>query len=129
MGNDFAALGSAIYAVLGSASTAIPVFQELAPQGQATPYCTFGRFTGLDEYTFTSRGVSTDYQVKIVDDHLWPSRAILAYGTVHAAMQDAALTATGYTSLRSRRNATINYRDGDGFWHIGGIYRVDVQET
>ena len=126
--NDFLALGSAIYAALGSASTALPVFQGLAPQGQRTPYVVFDRQAGVDDYTFTSKELSTDYTVKVVDDRLWPNVAATTYGTVHSYMQDAPLTLSGFTLLRARRNATFNYRDQDGFWHIGGIYRVDVQD-
>jgi hypothetical protein len=126
--NDFLALGSAIYACLGSASSALPVFQSIAPQGQATPYVVFNRQAGVDDYTFTSKELSTDYTVKVVDDDKWPTDALRAYGTVHSTMQDARLTLTGFTLLRARRNATLNYQDQDGFWHIGGIYRIDVQD-
>ena len=77
---------------------------------------------------FFPKELSTDYTVKVVDDDKWPSAALVTYGTVHTAMQDARLTLTGFTLLRARRNATFNYRDQDGFWHIGGIYRIDVQD-
>ena len=51
-----------------------------------------------------------------------------AYGSVHATLQNAGLTIDGYSALRCERRSTIEYMDGDHFWHVGGIYRIDAWE-
>lgn len=123
---DYLALGSALYTALDTAST-VNVYYALAPQGSATPYCIFQRQTGVHEYTFgTSETVSTDYVVKVVSNRTWAGEAQTIYDGIHTTFNDSVLTVTGYQALRCRRNATIEYRDPDGFWHVGGIYRVDV---
>lgn len=127
MATDFEALGSAIYTALGG--TAGTVYYGLAPQGTNPPYTLVMRQGALDEYTFTSHGVSADYTVKAVSDRYWPSQAYSMYSVKHTLMQDAALTVTGYTSLRCRRQTTLEYQDGDGYWHVGGVYRIDIHGT
>lgn len=79
-----------------------------------------------DEYTFNTHGVDADYAVKVVSNRLWPAEAQTIYTHIHTAMQDAPLSVTGYTSLRCRRKSTIEYRDNDGFWHVGGIYAIEI---
>jgi hypothetical protein len=125
MANDFAALGSALYARLGTAGT-VGVYYALAPQGGTPPYCIIQRQAGVDEYTFTDGGVSTDYVVKIVSNRQWPNEAYQVYTHIHDALQDAPLTVTGFQLLRCRRRSTIEYREPEGFWHVGGIYRIDL---
>lgn len=127
-GKAFTALGSALYAAI-DAATALPVYQGIAPQGGTPPYALFNRQTARDDYTFTSRGVSATYQVKVVSNRQFPGEAQTAYDTLHGGLQDAALSVTGYTVQRVRRETTIEYMDGDRFWHVGGIYRIDIQEA
>lgn len=132
MSNDFTALSSAIYGVLGTSAT-VPVYYALAVQGSATPYCIFQRQSAIDEYylagTAGNRTVTADYQVKVVDDSVWPGNAQNVYTHIHALMNDAALNVSGFTALRSRRNQSLEYRDDEGYWHVGGIYTVEIDET
>jgi len=127
-GRAFTALGSALYGAI-DAATPLPVYQGIAPQGGAPPYVIFNRQTGRDEYTFSSRGVSATYQVKVLSNRQFSGEAQAAYDSLHEGLQDAVLSVAGYTVRRVRREATVEYMDADRFWHVGGIYRVDVDEV
>ena len=132
VGSVFSALGSALYTAIGTAIgtvTPMAVYESLAPQGSVFPYTLFTQQVARDEYTFTSRGVSASYQVKVVSNRQFASEARTAYDRLHANLQDAPLTVTGYNLLRMRRETTIQYQDPDRFWHVGGIYRIDIEEA
>ncbi len=128
VGNAFTALGSALFAACGSA-TSLSVYQGLAPQGGSVPYAVFNMQTNQDQYTFNTRGLSATYQVKVVSNQYWASSAQTAYDAMHQKLQDAALNVTGYYVQRMRRESMIMYQDPDNFWHVGGIYRIDLQEN
>lgn len=141
--NDFAAIGSAIYGRLGTVQYTYPtqgtttttgtvgVYNTLATQGSATPYIIFQLQASLDEYTFgTVSGESADYLVKVISNRQTPSQQAYAiYNTAHANLQDAPLTIVGSYPLRVRRRSRIEFRDIDGYWHVGGIYRIDRWNT
>lgn len=127
MANDFTAMSSALYSVLNAAAT-VDVYYALAPQGSTPPYTIFQRSAAVDDYTFTSAGVSADYIVKVVSNRNWPGEAMEVYGHIHSAMDDATLTISGYSHLRCRRDSSLEFRDDEGFWHVGGIYSVDIHE-
>jgi hypothetical protein len=128
MATDFQAIGSALYSALGG--TAGTVYYGLAPQGQAPPYILVARQSGADEYTFTSSGVSADYLVKAVSNREWPgAEAYPRYAIAHALIQNKSLTVTGYQALRCQRTTTVEYRDQQGYWHVGGVYRIDIHGT
>lgn len=122
--SDFVTIGSALYAACG---TALPVYYGLAPQGSATPYVVINRQAAIDEYTWSSAIVSADYQVQVVSDRTWPTQAATAYDALHDVINGTALTLASGTALRCERTSTLEYRDPDGFWHVGGLYRIDVQ--
>lgn len=129
MANDAAALGSAIYGAIGSAGTAVGVnlYYALAPQGGAAPYAIFQRQVALDGYGFAgARDVSTDYLVKVVSNKTFPTEARAVYERFDNALQDAALNVSGYRLMRVRRTSQVEYRDTDGYWHVGGLYRIDI---
>lgn len=126
--NDFAALGSALFTRLNAQGT-VGVFYALAPQGGTPPYCIIQRQAAVDEYTFTSSEVSSDYVVKIVSNRNWPGEAYQVYMHIHNALQDAPLSVAGFSLLRCRRRSTIEYRDPEGYWHVGGLYRIDIHAT
>ena len=67
MANDFTAMSSALYSVLNAAAT-VDVYYALAPQGSTPPYTIFQRSAAVDDYTFTSSGVSADYIVKVISN-------------------------------------------------------------
>ncbi len=125
---DFTAIGSALYTACDNAST-VPVYYGIAPQGSVCPYIIINRQAAIDEYTFTSRSISADYQVKVISDRLWPTQAATLYDALHTGIQGRALTITGYSALRCERESTIEYRDTGGFWHVGGLYRIEAGKT
>lgn len=127
--NDFVAFGSAIYTRLHAMAT-VDVYNTLAPEGTTAPYCIYQRQDATDEHKFgNDKGITADYAVKIVSNKKYIAEAQAVYGHIHTATEDAPLSATGLTFLRCRRRSTISYRDPDGFWHVGGIYRIDAWLT
>lgn len=129
--SDFAALGSAIRSQLGTA-LGVGVYYALKPQGTGTyPIVVFQRMDSVDGYTFggtAGQEVSTDYMVKIIGQEMGPTELYALYGSVHSRLQGAALTVTGWSALRCERRTTVEYRDADGYWHVGGIYRIDLDQ-
>lgn len=128
MANDLAIMGSAIYSTIDTA-TALGVYQAIAPQGSATPYVVFNRQDARDEYTFTSHGINADYMIKVVDNGTWSTPAQRAYDALHDSIQDAIPSYTGKASLRFRRSSVFEMRDSSGYWHVGGIYRIEVHDA
>lgn len=124
----FSILGSALYSHLGSVlGTALPVYQDIAPQGSQPPYAIYSFLTAAEAYTWDSEEVQAQYQIKVVSNREGPGEATRYYKTVHAAAQDAALTVGGGVSLlRCRRSGLVRYQDPKKFWHVGGIYRIDI---
>lgn len=128
MASSFSALGSALYTLVDAATTT-PVYYGLAPQGTPPPYIILQRQEGRDERTFTGRGVSADYVVKVVSRDSWPTPAQRQYDAIHAQIENGGTVAvSGYNLLRFERQATIEYQDPGQFWHVGGLYRVEVWE-
>lgn len=140
MPNDFALMGSALYgrlgtvqytyATQGTATTtgSVGVYNGMAPQETLTPYVIFQRMSGLDEYTFDTRGESLEYMVKAVSDRAYPGmQAYPIYGQAHDALQDAPLNVGSYVLMRCRRRSQFEYRDTDGYLHVGGLYRIDIE--
>ncbi len=133
MANDFAALGSAIYTMIDNATT-VPVFNTLAPQGSAWPYVVFQRQDARDEFTFRGRGVLADYVIKVVgrvaDNNPSPAPIERIYDRIHGSIvAGSAMAVSGYTLLRMQRQATIEYRDPEMLWHVGGLYQVEIWEA
>lgn len=129
MANSFDAMGSALYAKIAPIDGSA-IYDTVAPSTVTPPYDIFQRVDGVDWYTFNSSGEDLLYMVKCVDDRYWPHRAQGRYGTIHATLQDASLTLTGFSQLRMRRVNTIGpYTDNEGFWHIGGVYVCELVPT
>lgn len=142
MADDFGALGSALYARLGTAqytyytngtattTGSVPVYDTLAPQGGsvAYPHIIYQFMVSVDEYKFAGgHGDSVDVMVKVVSNRQYPSmQAQPIYAQAHAAIQHAQLTITGSNLLRIERSSRIKYRDSDQYWHVGGLYTVDT---
>lgn len=131
--NDFGALGSAIHTLVSGALAAgglgLPAYYAVAPQGTQPPYVIWQRQDGRDEYTFTSGGLNADYVVKVVSKDTWPTGAQRTYDALHGRIQGGGtVTVSGGRLLRFERRATVEYRDPGQFWHVGGLYRVEVWE-
>ena len=129
--SDFAALGSAIYSRLGTALGG-SVYYGLGPQNATSyPCIIFQRQAAIDGYTFGTANngdVSADYTVKAVGQSLWPTSLYALYGSAHARLNNALGTVTGWSTLRCERRSTLEYRDQDGYWHVGGVYRIDIDK-
>lgn len=124
--DPFSVIGSAIAGYLGTAGT-VPVYQDLATQGAEPPYVIYSFQSGPEVYVWDGEECQTEYQIKIVSNRENSAEATRLYSEVHGAMQDAALSMPGGVSLlRCRRAALVRYQDPKRFWHVGGIYRIDV---
>jgi len=128
MATPHAALGSAINSALSGGT--VSVYDTLAVQGGTPPYAIFqAQNPGEMEYTFSSSGLRADYVLKVISNRTWPGEAQQVYNHIHNLMQNAALSVSGYRVLRCRVSSGIKYRDEDGFWHVGGVYRIDLQQS
>lgn len=128
MATPHAALGSAIATALSGGT--VGVYDTLAVQGGTPPYAIFqAQNPGEFEYTFNSTGLRADYVLKVISNRTWPGEAQQVYAHLHALLQNAALNVTGYSVQRCRATSAIKYRDDDGFWHVGGVYRIDLHES
>lgn len=130
---SYLAIGSAMYTLLDSA-TSLPVYNERAPQGTVTPYVIFNRQDARDTYTMSGKpSINADYVVKVVSADYGPTAAQSAYDSLHGSINHGGtVTVNGYTLTHFERQSTIQYQEpitGGGFWHVGGIYRVQVWEA
>lgn len=139
MPNDFAAIGSALYGRLGTVQysyhangTALVTgtlgcYDTLAPQGGTPPYVVFQYQAGVNDYVFGGgSGKSLDFLVKVISDRYYASQQAFAiYAKVYDTLQDAPLSIAGSNLLRCREMRPVQLRDTDGFWHVGGIWRID----
>lgn len=142
MADSVPLLEAAIYARLGTVqysyfagtvpvSGSVSVVNTLAPQQTAPPYIVFQQQAGLDDYKFGDYSdESFDYVAKVVSLKAYPTmEAQPIYSGVHTALQDAPLSVSGQQVLRVRRMSRIKYRDTGGYWHVGGLYRLDIHKT
>lgn len=132
----YSRLGTVQYTYPTGAGTAmysgsVGVYNTLAIQQTATPYIVFQSQSGIDDYSFGSnREESFDYVVKAVSVKNYPSQeANPIFATADAALQDAPLSVSGYSVLRVRRTSRIRYRDAQGYWHVGGLFRIDLAKS
>ncbi len=124
--DPFSIIGSALYSYLGTAGT-VPVYQDLAPQGSAAPYLVYSFQSGPDVYSWGGEETQTEYQVKVVSNRENSAEATRLYREVHEVLQDAPLSVgDGVSLLRCRRSALVKYQDSKRFWHVGGLYRIDI---
>lgn len=145
MAHDLDVIGSALYARLGTVqytyvtngtvttTGSVNWYDTLAPQNPPTepPYGIFQMQDAPEDYAFGDgwHAISADYVVKVVSLHNYPIQARQIYATAHDQLQDAGLSVSGYKTMRVRRNSPIEYKDTKGYWHSGGVYRIDVVET
>lgn len=124
-------LGTAVYSYRTGAGTAlysgsVPVFNTLAVQQTPAPYIVFQQLDGVDSYTFGNDSEqSFDYSARVLSQRSYTSQeAEPVYDTVHAHLQDMPMTLAGWKVLKVRRQSRIRFRDGAGFWNVGGLYRI-----
>lgn len=121
------ALGSAVYSRLNGQAT-VSIYDTLAPPGSVPPYGIWQLQAAVDTYMFADAGefLAADVVVKVVSNHHWATEATRIYDHIHNAMQDAPLAVTGYNLIRCRRASLIRFRDPDEYWHVGGLYTVEI---
>lgn len=143
MSDQFSALGSALYARLGTVqytyrtngtvtvTGTLPTYDSLAPQGTNPPYVIFQLASSLDRYQFGGdAGESADYLIKVVSDRQYASaQAFGIYHQAHTQVQDAPLVVANNQLLRCRRSSRFQYPDAEQYWHVGGYYRIDTWQT
>lgn len=129
MANYLDPIDAAIYTALGGDSADPPVFYALAPQGTPAPYIIYQLQDGVDERTFTDAGFMAEYMVKAVSRDLWPTEARSVYAEAHEALEGTQLTVDGFNALRCERRNVFEFPDGESFWNVGGVYRIQVWST
>lgn len=130
-------LDTAIYSVLNVEAVTNEatggVFNSLAPQGTEPPYIVFQAMSKVDDYfAYTGRGGSAVYMVKAIDRSPWPKGAGDIDTQIDSVMQDASLSITGHALLTCRRESDIYLIDDQAgviYQHIGGLYRIDADQS
>lgn len=129
-------LGTVIYSYRAGAGTALvtgtlPTFNTMATQGLLPPYVIFQLQSSIDGYAWGNHEEeSNDFVVKTVSlKSFLAQEAYPIYGAIHAALQDAPLNVSGFRVMKVRRTSRIQYRDSNSYWHVGGIYRLDLVDT
>lgn len=130
---SYLAIGSALYTLIDGA-TSLNVYNERAPQGSVTPYVIFHHQDARDTYYMAGKpSIDADYVIKVVSADYGPTAAQAAYESLHGSVSHGGtVTVNGYTLTHFERQATIQYQEPTakgGFWHVGGIYRVEVWEA
>lgn len=123
--NELYLVGSAVYNLLKT-NGSIDVYHSKAPQSATTDYALIYFVTSNDEYTFNDKGLSGDYQLKVVSSKNFPDSAIQMYGYLHDLLQDANLNLPNYDSIRVRRQSTFLFEDQKHFWNVGGLYAIEI---
>lgn len=128
-------LGTAMGTVTGSLRNlgATAAYNGIAPQTANTPYVVFSQQSGIGEWTFEDRShKSTLYLVKAVGQGHSKAAPSAMSDRFDTLLNDKPLTLTGWRCDRIRREQDIEYAEvnqGVIYHHIGGLYRIDVQET
>ena len=128
-------LGTAMGTVTGSLRNlgASVAYNAIAPQGAALPYVVFSQQSGIGEWTFEDRAwKSTLYLVKAVGQGHSKAAPSAMSDRFDTLLNDKPLTLTGWDCKRIRREQDVEYvevSEGVIYHHIGGLYRIDVQET
>ena len=130
-------LDSAVYEKLNIAAVTNEavggVFNQMAPEGTQTPFVVFQAMSKVDDYySYTGRGGTAVYMVKVIDESGWPKTASNIDTQIDSAMQNASLSITGHSLLECRRESDlylVENADGRTFQHIGGLYRIEADES
>jgi len=109
------------------------IWNTHVPPDQQPPWIVFQHMSKLDDYpSFTIRGVSGLYQVKVVSNSPWPKEATEIDTLVDAVLQNASLSMSSYSLLWMRRESDFNMTEerGSEMWTaLGGLWRIVADET
>ena len=126
MSDDLILVGSALHGLLAAGT--LTWYRDVAPGTATMPFGVWSFQSGSDEYDFGGRFTIYDYNVRVVTDDDWPTRAEQLAADAGTLIQNTPMAITGYEHLECRRSSPVHYRDPDGFWNVGGIYRVWVHD-
>lgn len=126
MSQDLILVGSALHGAL-SAGT-VTWYRDVAPGTAEPPFGVWSLQSGTDAYDFGGSFTIFDYNVRIIDDTEWSTRAEGLAADAGTLIQNVPLTIPGFEHLECRRSAPVHFRDPDGFWNVGGIYRVWIHD-
>ena len=109
------------------------VFNGVAPQGTEPPFVVFSAMAKTDDYfAYSERGGQAVYMVKAIDRSPWPKSAGDIDTQIDSALQDAALSISGYSLISCRREEDIYLVEdlsGVMYQHVGGLYRIIADES
>ena len=123
------ALEAALYSRLDG-QLAVEVFNTQAPPETATPFVIFQEQAATHMHTFGTRNAGSDYvyAVKAIVEGWDPLPADNISALIDAALDDGALSVTGFGVGQCRREADVTFNEvepgGRAFSHRGGLYRI-----
>ncbi len=132
------ALSESLYAGL-AASTALTgllaggslgMFDTLAPQGSSTPLVVYKYMGGGDDNTTQTRARSVVYMVKAIAENLDTAQQI--DDKIDAALHNQELTISGWGNWWTARESDVAYAEDSAgvlVWHVGGLYRIRIEES
>ena len=107
------------------------VYNRQAPPDTPFSYVLFQWQGGGEENVTPQESVNVLYTVKAVSTQV--REALELADLVHEALQDADLVVSGWGTFWVRRESWVSYvdydRTGRVFFHIGGVYRIRMEEV
>lgn len=126
------ALETGLYTKLAAASLGGTVYNSRAVSTATFPYVVFSMVSGVTDDSNTADGITFEYDVKAVDRDVaaekGPKDAGVVAELIDTALHHQSLTIAGWNCTGLRRVARIKYHDGEA-WHVGGTYRIRIQEA
>lgn len=112
--------------------TAASIHNTDAPRGASLPYIIFGLQASADDDRHDTKYLDYHYRVKAVSSTSKKNAGQIA-DQFETTLDRAALSVTGYNVLWCRRESEFSYVEydpaGERFWHVGGIYRIRLNES
>lgn len=111
------------------------IWQGAAPTGTVTPFVVVSYLDGQDTLTMNAVRIlnRSEVQVKAVGPANNSDAVASAASFIDDLLKRASGTSTGTIIHCCYREATINYPevlpDGARWWHLGGKYRLEVQQA
>lgn len=128
----FTALDTGLYSKLttyaaGTAFYATRVYDTLGPQSATLPYVVFQAVSGGDTNEHAGRVVDVEYRVECIA--ATGADAKTGAGHIEDALQDAALTVTGWTSVAVTQGqvfSRVDTVDTKQYHRRGAFYRIRI---